>query len=92
MRTRYEYIIKSVKFYRGGESLYAAYKDKLSKYGEVVFNETDKEVHFYTRNLSFFLHNLGCEVVIHPATPWQRIPCIMLWDRPVKCANELIPV
>ena len=92
MRTRYEYIIKSVKFYRGGESLYAAYKDKLSKYGEVILNETDKEVHFYTRNLSFFLHNIGCEVVIHPATQWQRIPYIMLWDRPVTYANELIPV
>jgi hypothetical protein len=92
MRTRYEYIIKSVKFYRGGESLYAAYKDKLSKYGEVVFNETDKEVHFYTRNLSFFLYKIGCEVVIHPATQWQRIPYIMLWDRPVTYANELIPV
>lgn len=92
MRTRYEYIIKSVKFYRGGESLYAAYKDKLSKYGEVVLNETDKEVHFYTRNLSFFLYKIGCEVVIHPATPWQRIPYIMLWDKPVTYANELIPV
>ena len=31
MRTRYEYIIKSVKFYRGGESLYAAYDGHLDE-------------------------------------------------------------
>lgn len=91
MRTRYEYIIKSVKYYKS-ESLYAAYKDKLAKYGEVVFDEKDKEVHFYTRNLSFFLHKIGCEVVVHPATPWRKIPYLMLWDRTVISANELIPV
>ena len=80
MRTRYEYIIKSVKFYKS-KSLYAAYKDKLSKYGEIIFDEKDNEVHFYTRNLSFFLHKIGCEVVIYPATPWQKIPYIMLIKR-----------
>lgn len=89
MRTRYEYIIKSVKYCRD-EAVYKAYKDKLSKYGEVEFK--DGEVHFYTRNLSFFLHNLGCNVIMQPATRWQRIPYLTLWDKAVVYANELYPV
>lgn len=40
MRTRYEYIIKSVKYCRD-ETIYQTYKDKLSKYGEVEFKEEE---------------------------------------------------
>ena len=36
MRTRYEYIVKSVK-YPLDKLVYEAYKDKLAKYGEVEF-------------------------------------------------------
>ena len=89
MRTRYEYIIKSVKYCRD-ETVYQVYKDKLSKYGEVKFK--DGEVHFYTRNLSFFFHNLDCDVIVQSSTKWQRIPYLTMWDGQVEYANELYPV
>ena len=89
MRTRYEYIVKSVK-YPLNKLVYEAYKDKLAKYGEVEFK--DGEVHLYTRNLSLVTHNIGCSVIIEPPTKWQKIPYLVLWDKTVIYANELYPV
>lgn len=89
MRTRYEYIVKSVK-YSLDKLVYEAYKDKLAKYGEVEFK--DGEVHFYTRNLSFVTYNIGYSVIIQPPTKWQKIPYLVLWDKTVIYANELYPV
>ena len=89
MRTRYDYIVKSVK-YLLNKLVYEAYKDKLAKYGEVEFK--DGEVHLYTRNLSFVTHNIGYSVIIQPPTKWQKIPYLVLWDKTVIYANELYPV
>ena len=89
MRTRYEYIVKSVK-YPLNKLVYETYKDKLAKYGEVEFK--DGEVHLYTRNLSFVTHNIGYSVIIQPPTKWQKIPYLVLWDKTVIYANELYPV
>lgn len=89
MRTRYEYIVKSVK-YPLDKLVYEAYKDKLAKYGEVEFK--DGEVHLYTRNLSFVTHNIGCSVIIQSPTKWQKIPYLVLWDKTVIYTNELYPV
>lgn len=89
MRTRYEYIVKFVK-YPLNKLAYEAYKDKLAKCGEVEFK--DGEVHLYTRNLSFVTHNIGYGVIIQPPTKWQKIPYLVLWDKTVIYANELYPV
>ena len=89
MRTRYEYIVKSVK-YPFAKLVYEAYKDKLAKYGEVECK--DGEVHLYTRNLSFVTHNIGYSVIIQPPTKWQKIPYLVLWDKTVIYTNELYPV